>query len=648
MAHIRLYDAALSALEIGRDMAQDEAALAAFVRTHPLDFNLFNEDQHHVLYIDDDPAGQTMTLDLTNTSRQDVVLKDIGQQASDKAYHFQLRFRAETLAQTPAPQLATDGWIFSRAPDNTAFYLLHKGELKIPSGQATRLTLRGMNADGRGGTRGSRVELLYQRMQFAGETAELNGSRLQYLDVVNHRGMREIPLHVGFVGGNTVLSDGSTPSPLRLRIANTSRDAKIKLNAAKGATPASTIVVSFDVQEANETREWALIGAANANTAQLRVTEMRKANGKWADPVKRNLGQSIEWTLTPSADVELGPDGSLLLALDNIIALASLGHANIYIAYKNVPGYQDGLFVVGVEKSPLLFWQPNVTDKPSVGVGITPPTQSLDVNGNIRQRGFDLYVGLGDGGRGDTGHSRALVKDWGSRLTINYASDYKGGVTINGPQISLNGNVTVGASTEHLQLRRAASERAGGNVLFLELYQDTAPAIETYPSIRFHQGNKFWHRIEGRPQGIMFKDGNLGSDSLIDIFANTGAFNGLRLGSGYRSSAFNGGLRAGQVQKHTILTLPSHRSAYVDLLIMAHDMNSNTYRYYLKAHYAVWREWDRAPQQKTLSTIFQDIPGNNFSGGLVIEGNDVKAQISQGGFDTVVQYTIVANHIFMA
>src|SRR5215207_2999695 len=281
MAHVRLYDAPLSALEIQRDMAEDEAALAAFVRTFPIDFDLHNQDQHHVLYIDDNPAGQVMTLKLTNTSRQDLVLPDIGQNVSAQDYHFALGFRPQTVAQTPQPSLATeDGdWVFGRTPDNTSFYLLHKGEMRLPVGQSTDLTLRGMNADGRGGTRGTRVELLYQRLKYSGEEAELRGSRLQYLDVVNHRGLREIPLHAGFVGGNTVLSDGSTPSTLRLRIANTSRDSKIRLNVGDATTPASSFVVSFDVQEADETREWALVDSANADGAKVKV---RGGAGKWA------------------------------------------------------------------------------------------------------------------------------------------------------------------------------------------------------------------------------------------------------------------------------------------------------------------------------------------------------------------------------
>ena len=44
---------------------------------------------------------------------------------------------------------------------------------------------------------------------------------------------------------------------------------------------------------------------------------------------------------------------------------------------------------------------------------------------------WDLVLGNTDKSRGDTGASRALVKDGGSKLTINYADDFSGGVNLN-------------------------------------------------------------------------------------------------------------------------------------------------------------------------------------------------------------------------
>ncbi|MGB8198819.1 MAG: LamG domain-containing protein, partial [Pseudonocardiaceae bacterium] len=74
-AHLRVYTDALTEEELRRDMADDEAALAAFVRTHPLEIELANLDGQPVLYIDDGSATQQLTLRLTNSSRQDVELR---------------------------------------------------------------------------------------------------------------------------------------------------------------------------------------------------------------------------------------------------------------------------------------------------------------------------------------------------------------------------------------------------------------------------------------------------------------------------------------------------------------------------------------------------------------------------------------------
>jgi hypothetical protein len=89
--------------------------------------------------------------------------------------------------------------------------------------------------------------------------------------------------------------------------------------------------------------------------------------------------------------------------------------------------------------------------------------------------------------------------------------------------------LTVGASHTHLQLRRESTETTGGNLVFLELYQsENSPATvpEVYPSIRFHHSNRFWHRIEGRQNGIHFKDGWPLSDNYTPIYAGNASLIG--------------------------------------------------------------------------------------------------------------------------
>ncbi len=102
----------------------------------------------------------------------------------------------------------------------------------------------------------------------------------------------------------------------------------------------------------------------------------------------------------------------------------------------------------------------------NVGIGTADPLATLDVNGSMLVRGTDLFLGRTSTGRGDTGLSRALVKDDGKRLTINYASDFAGGVKINGPQITLNGALEVVNSAKMRRLILNENyEAASENVL---------------------------------------------------------------------------------------------------------------------------------------------------------------------------------------
>ncbi len=469
MAHLRLYDDALTQDEIRRDMVEDESAASAFVRSHPVDFELYNQDNQHVLFIDD-LTDQTLFLELRNSSTQDIKLNDIGQTVTSETYHFELQFRPETLALASLDQIqvATDGWSLDRAQDGTALYLLHQGETTLAAGETIALQLTGMNADGRGGTRGTRVQLVYDNLQYVNENSLLNGSRLQFLDIVNHQGRTNIPLHVGFVGGDTVLSDGISPNTLRLRIANIS-DSGLSLSTGDATTPSSHIKVSFDVQEEGETREWALTDASTADGVLLRV--VTKIDGNWVSdpnwrtPEKSNLGQTVEWTITPSEDTTLEADGYIILEL-SLVALASIGHANLYINFENIPGYQDEQMVVVVQKSPLLYSNSSVKIDGSLGIGTASPKGKLHVTG-------DLVLGLDEENKKFIFHPRAnrdgdflqIAPDkedgnwnWGQGITLrrdgavgigttspgDYKLNVKNGNTLLGGALTVQNSVSIG------------------------------------------------------------------------------------------------------------------------------------------------------------------------------------------------------------
>lgn len=73
----------------------------------------------------------------------------------------------------------------------------------------------------------------------------------------------------------------------------------------------------------------------------------------------------------------------------------------------------------------------------SLGVGTASPAYTVDVSGTMRATGtitnggFDFILGTTDqSSRGNSGASRALVKDGGNVLDVNYGNDFTGGTRI--------------------------------------------------------------------------------------------------------------------------------------------------------------------------------------------------------------------------
>jgi hypothetical protein len=532
LAHLRVYDDALSAVEIARDMADDQAALDSFVRTHPLDFDFVNADEQPVLFIDEGPASQPMTLRLTNTSRTAITALPLtALTATD--HHVALRFRAGTLPAGLALRPAGADWELLAEPDGTALYLLWKNPSTIAPGASVSLRIDGFNADGAAGTHGTRVQLDYRGLQYADENAELSGTRMEFLDVVNHRGRRDIPLDLRLVGGSRVLSDGRTPSSLRLHLTNTLRDGPgIALRAG---SPGSAFVVSFDVQEQGEDRPWALTDAGEASNVVLHV-----AQPGW-NIDQHSLGQRVQWILTPAADTVLAADTYLEVTLDEIFGLAAPGQAPIVVDYQNIPGYADGTLTVPVERTPLLYTDANV------GVNVTAPGARLhivhadqDATGNALILGPTTESNLRLGYHQDYswiqshGGKPLLINSIGNNVGVNTKSPGGATLAVGGAGAVTSGFVPAGGapSIPHLQLRRESAAGSVGKVVYLELYQDTTSGSGlTFPAIRFHHSQKFWHRVEARPEGFYLKTGDLNSDVLTDLYAGNTAVLSLRIGN---------------------------------------------------------------------------------------------------------------------
>ena len=369
IASIRLYDRALSAEEIRRDMEEDRfsAVDPPFRDSYPIGFDLYDDEDQNVLYIDSDAEGRDLHFSVLNTSREIVEFSALSGEASKENYHLQLKFRPGTLANWEQIALAeSDDWDFlvEEGEDNTiSLYFLSTATPEIEPQRQLDLTLQKVSADGSGGARGTRAEFKYRNLNYksAGEGEDLEGTRVEHLSIVNQRGKQNIPLYVSFVSSNTVLNDGASQNQLDLRIASSY---PVSLAPPGGATP--KFILFFDSGDA-ESKPWAL---GTDNQVEGINVQVKFPGSDWQEVPKSGQGSSVQWEIEITEPLELSEQNFLQLQLSQIITDHPSGHANLYVRYENIPGYWDGQSVSAIEKAPLLY-KDFANSQKNVGIGTT-------------------------------------------------------------------------------------------------------------------------------------------------------------------------------------------------------------------------------------------------------------------------------------
>lgn len=435
LGSVRIYKKNLTQEDIQRNMRDDKVATISFGESYPIDFRLHDEDDQSVLYIVDKSDEPDVYLEITNTSNQKIEPQNTNGTPVEDDCHFELRFRPGTLSQASLEKIGlmkADGdWKIGKSQvnsDRTVSLYFRCGKV-LEANSTEELILQNIKIDGAGGARGTRVELKYRNLKYSNSNTPIAGSREQHLSIVNQRGRKNIPLHVGFVGPNIVLNDGKSENSLKLHITNLLKDGSISLKSGDSGTK---FIISFDVQAEGEEKEWALGTASEVENIGVHLPEGWNCK-------KETEGESPEWILTPECDCELGPREHIEINLSKIISSTPSGHANLYLRYENVPGYWDGQFVCTIEKAPLLY----IGSK--VGIGTTDPKSKLSVSGGAAigsgYAGTEaapvdgllvqgrIDIGPGTGTENSPAGVAPKITDWNWNEAIRLSSEYHSAIT---------------------------------------------------------------------------------------------------------------------------------------------------------------------------------------------------------------------------
>ncbi|WP_432194821.1 hypothetical protein [Streptomyces sp. bgisy027] len=282
-------------------------------------------------------------------------------------------------------------------------------------------------------------------------------------------------------------------------------------------------------------------------------------------------GGTTRLFVAPGGDVGIGttaPDNSG--GWDRVVDVVGTGRTRLSVRTANIEGHVSaheggafgaapGMAVGTASASPLTLVTAgaarlSVTADGHVGIGATTLVGTegwgrvVDVVGtgltklSVRTAKVDARVMAHDTGM--FGAAAGMIVGTGTNSPLTFVTNQAHRLTIGTDgDISLgSGPFTARWTTKHVDtddpaephLRLHRDDTAsGGKRLFLELFQGHGNPLQAdvHPSIRFHHSSRYWHRIEGQPDGLHIKTGNMSADAHHDLWAGGVHAESLTIGS---------------------------------------------------------------------------------------------------------------------
>lgn len=378
MCQFKFFTGVRSAEEIKVSMEEGRSANATFKSSYPIDFklnSLDNGSELPVLYIENNANGYPLKLDILNASGTAVKfaggpVKDFT--LSENDYHIQLRFKKQVVAAGVLESLAkatganVSGWTCTAGKNTTLLedWISFKRLPVNPDEEFKGLqsiTLNNMRAEAMAGARNTLVEIKYNNLYYKESQHILNGSLTRHLDIISHLGKRNVPFDVSIKGSSTILNDGESKNSFDIIIRNMAGEPVRFAAAAGGAAQYSKF--SLYCKEPVTFKE--------KPTFRFRDNKFEE------DTATREKHLPKTFICVQQNQVLQPENEEFHIEVRDLITGYASGTLMLYLEYKNIPGYWDGVIPVPLQLGRI------VERDNKIGIN-TLPAQDLHVKGNIK------------------------------------------------------------------------------------------------------------------------------------------------------------------------------------------------------------------------------------------------------------------------